>query len=174
MVQQWVDKWSIVLKSTKELINYLKSMTKRLQSTPRHWLSLETCGRIFEIFRKRWEFDEPIPGFDTRYPGRLEGILESVRQTYGGKYLNHALVDAAAAYLNQLVRGHAMQNGNKRMAVLFTHTFLLVNGVDLTLTPEDMYNLAVTLARAGESGISGEETKEWCKEVITDFSADFK
>jgi death-on-curing family protein len=147
-------------------------MTKRLQKTPRIWLNLSTCERIFGIFREKWEYDEPMPDFDTRFPGRLESIVESVRQTFGRKYLNPTVLDAAAAYFGQLVRGHAFENGNKRMGVLFTHIFLLANGVDLTLTAEDLYNLAVMLARVGEKRKGEEEIKEWCKGIFRQYCVD--
>jgi death-on-curing family protein len=147
-------------------------MTPKLVKIPKHWLNPVICGRIFEIFRKRIEYGEPIPPFDTRYPGKLEAIIESVRQTYGGKYLNLSVLEAASAYLNQLVRGHAFSNGNKRMAVLFTHFFLLRHGLDLSLTAADLYNFTVYLARAGERGISPEDTKDWCRRIIGDFSID--
>ena len=86
--------------------------------------------------------------------------------------MNLSVLEAASAYLNQLVRGHAFSNGNKRMAVLFTHFFLLRHGLDLSLTAADLYNFTVYLARAGERGISPEDTKDWCRRIIGDFSID--
>src|SRR3989338_4312410 len=109
-------------------------MTKRLYEIPKNWLNLAVCSRIFETFATRLEHDEPIPPFNTRFKEKLEAILESVSMTYAGGHLNGTILDAAAAYFNQLVRGHAFINGNKRLAVLFTHFFLLSNGVDYTLS----------------------------------------
>ncbi len=149
-------------------------MIKKLSKTPTHWLDLPTCARIFGIFRKNLGYNEPIPEFETRYPGKLEGIIESVRQTYGGKFLNPTVLDSAAAYFNQLVRGHAFTNGNKRAAVLYTHYFLLRQGIDFSLTAGDLYNFAVYLARVGETERPPDETKEWCKRVIADFTVDLK
>jgi death on curing protein len=153
-------------------MNSWKNMTKRLQKTPRIWLNLATCERIYGIFRTKWEYDEPMPDFGTRFPGRLESIVESVRQTFGGRYLNPTVLDAAAAYFSQIVRGHAFGNGNKRMGVLFTHVFLLANGVDLNLTAEDLYFLAVMLARVGEKRMGEEEIKEWCKGIFRQYCVD--
>ena len=113
---------------------------------------------------------EPIPEFDTRFPGKLEGILNSVRQTFGGELLNHTVLDAAAAYFNQLIRGHPFRNGNKRMAVLFTHYFLLAHGVDFNLSYNELFFFAVTVAKAGERGISSEKTRDWSKKIIERFS----
>ena len=113
---------------------------------------------------------EPIPPFETRFPGKLESILESVRQTFGGQLLNPTLEEAAAAYFNTLIRGHPFRNGNKRMAVLFTHYFLLAHSVDFTLTYNELFFFAITVAKAGEQRISNDKTKEWCQKIIERFS----
>lgn len=114
--------------------------------------------------------EEPIPPFNTRFPGKLEGILLSVQQTFDQRYLNPTVLDAAASYFNQLIRGHPFENGNKRMAVLFTHFFLFVHGIDFVLYFNEMYHFALLVAKAGELEISSEETKRWCKEIIKEFT----
>ncbi len=149
-------------------------MTKKLQKTAKNWLTLKTCALLFKSFKQGLEFGEPIPVFDSRYPGKLEGILDSVRQTYDGNYLNATVADASAAYFNQLIRGHPFENGNKRMAVLFSHFFLLRNGVDFTLGNRQMYRFALIIAKAGESGIKADETKRWCKQIIIRFTEEKK
>lgn len=140
--------------------------------TPRYWLTLADCEKLLTDFRTLLSLKEPIPPFEKRYPDKLEGILGSVEQTFDGQFLNPIVLDAAAAYFNQFVRGHAFENGNKRCAVLFTHFFLLTNGVDLTLSPEEMYNFAVLIARAGEDKVSPGVTKEWCIQILREFSKD--
>lgn len=145
-------------------------MTKKLYETPKNWLTLDVCARLFEIFSERLRFDEPIPPFDTRFKGKLEGILNSVSQTYDGKQLNSNVLDAASAYFNQLVRGHAFQNGNKRLAVLFTHFFLLSHDIDFTLDYKEMYHFAVTIALVSETGITAERTKRWAKLILKKFT----
>lgn len=145
-------------------------MTKKLYETPKHWLTRDVCAQLFKIFREKLEFDEPIPPFETRFEGKLESILSSIRQTFNGQFLNKTILDAAAAYFNQLIRGHPFQNGNKRMGVLFTHIFLLSHGIDYTLRFNEMYNFAVLIARSGEKGIDSEATKQWCKEIIKEFT----
>ena len=156
--------------NTKKRIDYWRNMTKKLYSTPVFWLNLDVCSRLFEDFRETLKFDEPIPDFSTRFPGKLEGILNSVKQTFGGEHLNPTILDASAAYFNQFVRGHAFINGNKRMAVLFTHFFLLVHDIDFSLKPSEMYTLAIIIARAGEDNIDAQETKQLCKKIIEKFT----
>lgn len=149
-------------------------MTKNLQKTPNYWLTLEDCEGLFLTYKDILAQEEPIPPFNERFPNKLEGILGSIRQTFDDKYLNPTVLDAAASYFNQLVRGHAFANGNKRCAVLFTQWFLFENLVDFTLTPKEMYNFAIAVAKAGEDQIRPEETKEWCKKVIAEFTKDRK
>lgn len=81
---------------------------------------------------------------------------------------------AAAAYFNQIIRGHPFKNGNKRMAVLFTHYFLLAHQVDYSLSYNEMFNFALTVAIAGEQGISSEKTLVWSRKIIEKFTEEKK
>lgn len=145
-------------------------MIKNISKTPRYWLTQEDCELILQDFKDILTIEEPIPPFETRYPGKLEGILGSVKQTYGEEFLNKTVLEAAASYFNQFIRGHAFENGNKRCAVVFTQWFLLGNGVTFTLNPKEMYNFAVEVARAGERGIKSDKTKAWSREIIKAFT----
>ena len=149
-------------------------MIKKLSRTPKSWLTLDDCERAFKNFRDRLGKEEPIPPFHTRFEGKLESILASVRQTVGRQFVNATVLDATAAYFNQLTRGHPLQNGNKRMAVLFTHLFLLRHKIDFTLTYGEMVNFAIEIASAGEKGISYETTKQWCAQIIAEFTMERK
>ncbi len=156
-------------------MNYWRNMIAKLQTTPRNWLTLDGCARIFKNFKKTLEhLGEPIPPIETRFPGKFESILDSVRQTFGGQLLNPTVLDASAAYFNQLIRGHPFRNGNKRLAVLFTHYFLLAHNVEYGLSYNEMFYLAITVAKAGEQGISGEKTRDWCKTIIARFTEEKK
>lgn len=114
--------------------------------------------------------DEPIPPFNERFQGKLESILESVNQTFESKYLNPTILDAAASYFNQFIRGHSFKNGNKRLAVLYTHWFLLKHNITFTLTTAEMRVFAVFIAQASERNISAEQTKIFCKEIISKYT----
>src|SRR3989344_7920943 len=145
-------------------------MTKNLYKIPNYWLTLEDCEILFQNFNDLLAQKEPIPPFNSRPPGKLEGIVNSINQTFNGNYLNNSVLDASASYFNQLIRGHAFINGNKRCAVLYTQWFMLRNNVKFTLSPEEMYNFAVFIARAGEKDAKAETTKNWCKEIIKEFT----
>lgn len=146
------------------------NMIKALSLTPKYWLTRGDSSRIFADFRKKVAFSEPIPPFDTRFEGRLEGILSSISQTYNHTPLNRTVLEASAAYFNQIIRGHPFRNGNKRMAVLFTHYFLLAHKIDFGLSFNELFHFAVRVARAGEEGISSNVTKRWCIKIIGRFA----
>ena|SRR3989344_7201294 len=148
-------------------------MIKNLSKIPQYWLNLEDCRNILLNFNDLLTQEEPIPPFESRFKGKLEGILGSVKQTYSGEFLNGTVLDAAASYFNQLIRGHAFENGNKRCAVIFTHWFLLMNDVTFTLSPKEMYNFAVEVAIAGERQIKPDVTKNWSREIIRKFTKDW-
>ncbi len=148
-------------------------MTKALKKTPRVWLTLKKSKDIFIKFNHLIQFDEPIPPFDTCNMNKLEGILNSVKQTYDRKQLNPTIAEASAAYLNQIIRGHPFLNGNKRIAILLTHVFLLMNGCDLSLTYKGLYNFTILLAKSSEY-LSPNETKSICKRVILDFGTKYE
>ena len=126
-------------------------MIKEVQKPPKYWLTPELCKELFEKFRKELEFDEPIPPFENRFPGKLESILGAVQQTFDGKLLNPTILDATTAYFCQLVLGHPFENGNKRMAVLFTHVFLLLHLLDFTLTQKELFSLAIGVVNASQT-----------------------
>lgn len=147
-------------------------MTKNLSKSPKQWLTLDGCKDLYENFREKLSLDEPIPPFDTRFEGKLEGILESIKATFDGEPLNQTIADAATAYFNQIIRGHPFLNGNKRMAVLFTHYFLYMHDLDFDLSFGEMFNFAVTVSIAGVNGIDSEATKEWINSIIKKYAKD--
>jgi len=143
-------------------------MIKGLLNQPKIWLELDECELLFKKFHSFLDFDEPIPPFDTRFPGKLEAVLGAVCQTLDGKYLYSTIIDALVAYLVMINRSHPFQNGNKRMSVLFSNVFLIQNGYDFTLTNDRMFNLAITIATAGEWGIENDVLKDFVRDYIKD------
>ena len=93
-----------------------------------------------------YDFDEPIPEFTTRFPGRLESCLHQPFETYDGKYLHFRLTKRAALLFYLIIKNHPFMNGNKRMAVTITLLFLYMNKKWLTTQPETLYKLACVVA----------------------------
>ncbi len=57
-----------------------------------------------------------------------------------------SLEEKAAALLHSLARNHALVDGNKRLALAATIAFLGINGMRLTLTNDEAYELVVAVA----------------------------
>lgn len=132
---------------------------------PKYWLNPDLCRKLYKAGRFSLEFDEKIPPFETRFEGKLEGILGAVKQSYKGIYANPTVEDAAAAYLIHLIKGHPFKNGNKRMAILFTYAFLELNDKQLVAFWEDLYQLAIELATLNYKS-SNQEVKKAVREFI--------
>lgn len=75
---------------------------EKLNKVPDFWLTAKISEDIFNKFGNSLQFDQPFPAYNTRFSGKLEGILESVKQTFDNQPLNSTILDAAAAYFNQM------------------------------------------------------------------------
>ncbi|MPY79526.1 MAG: type II toxin-antitoxin system death-on-curing family toxin [Actinophytocola sp.] len=84
-----------------------------------------------------------------RDAGMLQAALARPQATIFGKDAYPAVVEKAAALLHSLARNHGLIDGNKRLALSATFTFLGINGRMLTLTNDEAYDLVMAVA-AGE------------------------
>jgi death-on-curing protein len=75
--------------------------------------------------------------------GLLESALGQAEQTYG--YIED-LYAAAAQYCVSLAKNHPFLDGNKRTAADCMLTFLVLNGVEPTLTPEQLFEWTLGVA----------------------------
>lgn len=120
------------------------------------WIQLpEFKFLCFNLARELLGKFEPIPDFETRFPGKLESCLETPKQEFGGILLYPSLIDQAAILFYLLVKNHPFENGNKRIALTTLFVFLALNKKWLKVTSRDLYNLAVAVA----SSKSGEKEK---------------
>lgn len=95
--------------------------------------------------------DEPIPPFETRYPNILESCLEQPFQSFDGEDLYPSQYLKAALMFYLVIKNHPFRNGNKRMAIALTLTFLYLNGQMLYITNADLYNIALNVASSNQS-----------------------
>lgn len=84
-----------------------------------------------------------------RDAGMLQAALARPTATVFGKDAYPSITEKAAALLHSLARNHGLVDGNKRLALAATFTFLGVNGLRLTLTNDEAYDLVMEVA-AGE------------------------
>jgi death on curing protein len=116
-----------------------------------------------KLAKEQMSWDEPIPDFGTRYPGKLESALSNAFQTYGKKDLYPTLIDKAAITFYLMIKNHPFINGNKRIAVTALLVFLFVNDRWLRVGHEDLYQFAVWVAK------SNPQTKDGVVLAIKEF-----
>lgn len=86
---------------------------------------------------------------EVRDAGLLESALARPRSTAYGEDIYPSIHDKAAALLHSLARTNALVDGNKRLALSATIAFFGLNGLRLTLSNDEAYDLVIAVA-AGE------------------------
>lgn len=83
-------------------------------------------------------------------PVRDVGLLDSAaarpRSTVFGQDAYPTVLGKAAAMLHSICRNHALVDGNKRLAWLAAMVFLDLNGVEVTLTHDEAFDLVMRVA----------------------------
>ena len=97
-------------------------------------------------------------GFHVRDAGLLSSAIARPRTSAFGEDAYPDLTTKAAALFESLVRNHALLDGNKRLAVVLTWTFLLNNGFRLEHTEDDAYDFTIAAA-SGE--LTLQEVRGW-------------
>jgi death on curing protein len=85
--------------------------------------------------------------------GLLESALAQPQATFSEQLLHATIWEQAAAYLFHLAMNHPFLDGNKRTAFAVMDTFLRLNGVVLTLSQSQKYELVVRVVE----GVLGKE-----------------
>lgn len=78
--------------------------------------------------------------------GLLDAALARPRSSAFGEEAYPTVELKAAALLHSLVRNHPLVDGNKRLAWLATVVFLDLNGVAVTLTDDEAFDLVMAAA----------------------------
>lgn len=78
--------------------------------------------------------------------GLLESALARPQATAFGEDAYADIHAKAAALLHSLARNHALMDGNKRLALAATLAFYGMNGLRLTLTNDQAYDLVIDVA----------------------------
>lgn len=81
-----------------------------------------------------------------RDQGLLESALAQPQATFFGELLHPTIAEQAAAYLYHLAKNHAFVDGNKRVALGVSEAFLRLNGYNLNLSNQDLYELTLKVA----------------------------
>jgi death on curing protein len=78
--------------------------------------------------------------------GLLDSALARPQATAFGQDAYPSIHQKAAALLHSLARNHALIDGNKRLSLASTIAFYGLNGMRLTLTNDEAYDLIVDIA----------------------------
>lgn len=92
---------------------------------------------------------------DVRDYGLLEAALARPQASVLGEDAYPDLPVKATALLHSLARNHALVDGTKRLALAGTIAFLGINGLRLTLTNHDAYELVMAVAAGEIDDVSG-------------------
>ncbi|OGI26205.1 MAG: hypothetical protein A3J76_01290 [Candidatus Moranbacteria bacterium RBG_13_45_13] len=100
------------------------------------------------LARETMKWDEPIPDFGSRFPGKLESCLAVPFQSFAGKFFYKGLVGKAAILFYLMVKNHPFENGNKRIAMTALFYFLRKNKKWLRVDNQELYNFAKWVAES--------------------------
>ena len=102
----------------------------------------------FRLAQELMSFNEPIPGFSTRFPNVLESCLAAPFQTFTGKPLYSGLIDKAGILFYLMIKNHPFQNGNKRIAMATLFVLLHKNRKWLKVDTQELYNFTMWIAQS--------------------------
>lgn len=81
-----------------------------------------------------------------RDPGLLESAAARPRTSLFGEDAYPTVEEKAAALLHSICKNHALVDGNKRLALLATITFLRANGRRAVLSQDEAFALVMSVA----------------------------
>ncbi len=87
-----------------------------------------------------------IGELDVRDLGLLEAAAARPQASAFGEDAYPTTVDKAAALVHSIARNHALVDGNKRLALAAGIAFLGINGLRLTISNDEAYELIVAVA----------------------------
>lgn len=110
-----------------------------------------SVAQVLRLHQLQIEGFGGAPGLRDR--GALEAALARPEATFDGEDIYPDAIDKGAALLHSLVANHPFVDGNKRVGVMACELFLLVNGLELTASDDDLTALTLAVARGEiESG----------------------
>ena len=100
----------------------------------------------FRLAKELLAYDEPIPGFGTRFPNILESCLATPFQRFSSRSLYPGLIAKSSILFYLMLKNHPFQNGNKRIAMTTLLVFLYMNNKWIKADLQELYNFAVWVA----------------------------
>jgi death-on-curing protein len=100
----------------------------------------------FRLAKELLAYDEPIPGFATRFPNILESCLATPFQRFSNRSLYPGLISKSSILFYLMLKNHPFLNGNKRIAMTTLLVFLYMNNKWIKADLQELYNFAVWVA----------------------------
>ena len=91
----------------------------------------------------------------------LASAVNTPFQTFMGSDLYPSLYDKAAQLCYGIANNHPFTDGNKRTALHSMYVYLIINGIDITASQQEVENLIINVA-AGN--MTNTELAEWLRE----------
>ncbi len=100
---------------------------------------------VIEIHRDQINRYGGHPG--VRDMGLLHSALAMPQASYGGEFLHADLFEMAAAYLFHIVQNHPFVDGNKRVGVVAALVFLGLNGIEVSVSNEALFQTVMEVSQ---------------------------
>lgn len=124
--------------------------------TPNIQLTVED---IYELHRELE--DAFVLSSGVRDKNLLASAVNATFQTFMGSDLYPFLYDKAAQLCYGIANNHPFTDGNKRTALHSMYVYLIINGIDITASQQEVENLIINVA-AGN--MTNTELAEWLRE----------
>lgn len=100
----------------------------------------------YRLAKELMEWDEPIPGFESRFPNVLESCITTPFLKYGTDIFYKGLVSKASILFYLMIKNHPFENGNKRIAIGTLLYFLSEHMRWVTVSNEKLYEFSKWVA----------------------------
>jgi len=84
---------------------------------------------------------------ETRDVGLVDSAISQPKATFDGEFLHSNIHEMAAAYFFHISQNQGFADGNKRTGFLAIFSFLELNGYELTISDDDLWETLLTVAR---------------------------
>lgn len=115
---------------------------------------------VLEFHAELENFKDFSTGVGIRDFGLIESAVNAPFQTFDGQDLYKTIFEKAAHLAYGLAKNHGFVDGNKRVAIHAMLVYLMINGIDLDYTQEELVQIGLDLA---ESKISPEKLALWLR-----------
>lgn len=99
--------------------------------------------------------ERTLGNVEIRDLGLLEAAAARPQASAFGDDVYPSILEKAAALIHSVARNHALVDGNKRLALASGIAFLGINGLRLTMSNDEAYDLIISIATGQLDDVSG-------------------